>query len=132
PLAIVPLLDATLRFPCSVHPALPPLFEIAGPLRRLSPVPKAYAQFYLGHTLLAQEKAAEAAQQFQKVAAMQDVRYTESAEWHQVVAQLQADDTGNAFNSLLTKIASDESHAFNGQAKALQTKINSFWRKLVK
>jgi len=91
----------------------------------------AEAQFYLGHALLNNKDFSAAATQFQKVRTLNDVRYTENAEWYQVVAQLSAEETNNEFQTLLNKITNDENHTFNSQAVVLQNKLNSFWRKLV-
>lgn len=91
----------------------------------------AEAQFYLGHTLLNNEDFSGAANQFKKIQTLNDPRYTENAEWYQVVAQLSAEETNDEFHTLLNKIVNDENHTFNSQAVVLQNKLNSFWRKLV-
>jgi len=88
------------------------------------------AQFYLGHALLESKNFGEAATQFEKVAGLEDVRYTESAEWYQIIAQLSLGETNNNFDTLLTKITTDKDHTFNKQATELQGKLNSIWRKL--
>ena len=90
----------------------------------------AEAQFYLGHALLESDYYGEAATQFEKVASLNDVRYTENAEWYQIVAQLSSGETTTNFDTLLTKITVDKDHTFNKQAIELQSKLNSFWRKL--
>lgn len=91
----------------------------------------AEAQFYLGHALLKNKDFSSAATQFKKVQTLNDVRYTENAEWYQIVAQLSAEQTNDEFYTLLNKITNDSNHTFNSQAVDLQGKLNSFWRRLV-
>ena len=91
----------------------------------------AEAQFYLGQSLLENKDFDGAAEQFKKVVSLNDVRYTEEAEWYQVLAHLSGENTNAEFDALLGKIAADKDHNFNTKAVALQGKLNSFWRKLV-
>lgn len=88
------------------------------------------AQFYLGQAYLESDNFGEAAKQFEKVAMLNDIRYTEYAEWYQIIAQLSSGETDANFDKLLTKIAGDKDHTFNKQAMELVGKLNSFWRKL--
>jgi TolA-binding protein len=89
------------------------------------------AQFYLGHALLENGSYQQASSQFKKVVDLKDIRYTESAEWYQLLALLSDGQLGGDFQSLLSKIAADKDHTFNTKAVQLQTKLGSFWRKLV-
>jgi len=90
----------------------------------------AEAQFYLGHAYLENKSFGEAATQFEKVTSLNDVRYTENAEWYQLIAQLSSGETAANFDALLAKITGDKDHTFNKQATELQGKLNSVWRNL--
>ena len=87
------------------------------------------AQFYLANAFFENNNFSDASKQFQKIIDTGDVRYMENAEWYKILAQLAAGETVN--QSLLNKIAADNDHIFNNKAIALQSKLNSFWRKLL-
>ena len=87
------------------------------------------AQFYLANAFFENNDFSNASKQFQKVIDAGDVRYVENAEWYKILAQLAAGETVNQL--LLNKIAADNDHIFNNKAISLQSKMGSFWRKLL-
>ena len=89
------------------------------------------AQFYLGHTLYQGKNYMTSAAKFKQVVTANDVRFVENAEWYQLLSLLAAGDRSKEFQSLLSQIANDKNHTFNNKAMQLQTKLGSFWRKLV-
>ncbi len=54
-----------------------------------------------------------------------------SADWLIVQAQLASGDTDSSFQQNLAAIADNDNHDFQVEAQALQTKVNSFWRRFV-
>ncbi len=87
------------------------------------------AQYYLGHSLYQNKAYEEATNAFQKVVSTNDIRYKEAAEWYQVVNYVAAKKQGNELTALLNQLVNDEGHPYHKNAKALDAKLNSFWRK---
>ena len=88
------------------------------------------AQFYLGHSLYQNKAYEEATNAFQKVILANDLRYKEAAEWYQIVNALTAQKQDNRFTNLLNQLITDKGHPYHNNAKELDAKLNSFWRKL--
>lgn len=88
------------------------------------------ALFYLGHSHYQNKNHTAAITAFQQVIATKDIRYTEAAEWFQIVNTLATDKLDANFNSLLDKIADDGGHTYHHNALELRNQLNSFWRKL--
>lgn len=89
------------------------------------------AQFYVGHSLYKNAQFAEAAAQYGKVAAIGDIRYTDKAEWYQVLSLLANDQLDTTFNTVLNKIKTDTNHSYHQKAQELNSSLNSTMRQLL-
>ena len=89
------------------------------------------AQFYVGHSLYKNAQYAAAATQYGRVAAIGDIRYTDQAEWYQVLSLLANDQLDTNFTTLLNKIAKDTNHSYSQKAKKLNSSLNSTMRQLL-
>lgn len=65
---------------------------------------------------------------FKKVITRANPNYTENAEWYLLLSYLKNNQMGEEFNALLSKIIS-ENGFYSQQAKEMQGRLNSFWRK---
>lgn len=90
------------------------------------------AQYYLGHSLYQNKDYDQSMNAFQQVINTNDIRYKEAAEWYQVVNYVAAKKEGSDFTRLLNQLVTDEGHPYHKNATELDTKLNSFWRKLQK
>lgn len=88
------------------------------------------AQYYLGHSLYQNKDYGQSINTFQKVVSTNDLRYKEAAEWYQVVNYVAVKKEGNDLTTLLNQLVRDEGHPYHKNAVELDTKLNSFWRKL--
>lgn len=58
--------------------------------------------------------------------------YTESAEWTQILAQLAKDGKTDTLKENVANIANKDGHDHQKEAKALLSKLNSFWKQITK
>lgn len=54
--------------------------------------------------------------------------YEQNVEWSLILARLASDQINDDFLSGLERIAEDDAHEYQQQARTLQTKLDSFWR----
>lgn len=85
--------------------------------------------YYLGQTYFKKEQYDLASAQFQKVVLANDVRFKDSAEWYEVLSDLA---NNKDVTAEVAAIAENENHVFSEQAKTLQSKLNSIWRKIAR
>jgi tetratricopeptide (TPR) repeat protein len=85
--------------------------------------------YYLGQTYFKKEQYDLAAEQFQIVVRANDIRFKDSAEWYEVLSDLAINKDVTA---KVAAIAENENHIFSEQAKTLQNKLNSIWRKIAR
>jgi len=89
------------------------------------------AQMYIGNSLYKNAQYAEAATQYGKVAASGDIRYTDQAEWYQVLSLLANDQLDTNFYSLLNKMTTNKKHSYHEKAQELNSSLNSTMRQLL-
>lgn len=87
------------------------------------------AQYWLGHAALQSKEYDRAIAAFQNAIARNEIKYAEKAQWNLVLTYLVAGRTQTPdFQTLLTGIANNADHSFQPKAKALQQKLNGFFR----
>jgi len=87
------------------------------------------AKFYTGLSYFQLKNYKKAIPFFKGVAASNDIRFTEKADWHQLMAYLSMDDTGEEFQKLLNRIIQDSDHSYQSKATALKEQLDSFWKR---
>ncbi|MEM6378402.1 MAG: hypothetical protein AAF705_09320, partial [Bacteroidota bacterium] len=77
-------------------------------------------RYYLGHSFFAQEAYAQAAENFRLVKEANDLRYTEEAEWYELLSCLASEGSCMA---LIDGIITNENHAYYTQATKISKKL---------
>lgn len=88
----------------------------------------AAAQYRLGDVYMKKKEYSAAVIAFQKAAAGNDRKVKEVAEWNGMVAYLHAGQDAAAKNALKI-ITANANHSYIKNAKELEAKLNSFWRR---
>lgn len=92
---------------------------------------KEEALLYKGFALYHQNEYEKAIAAITPVQNSSDIRFRQKAEWLKIQALLAKGQTDVEFFTLLNKVAQEERHIYGDQARDLQQKLNSFWRKIV-
>ena len=89
------------------------------------------AQLYLAYINYQQADYETSIQNAATVIQAGNMERQAKAEWLTIQSMLAIDQTGNNFQTLLQKIATQKGHPFKKEALRLQEELNSFWRGLV-
>ncbi len=88
------------------------------------------AQFHLGHLYLKTGASPQAIEVLNSLQETGDKRYMEDVDWLLAMAYLQNNEETKALTQL-EKIVQNPGHSLYSQAKEMQSKLTSNWRKLV-
>lgn len=88
----------------------------------------AKAQYILGHSFYQKGEFKKAQTAFETTATQQNEKYTEKAQWYEILAAIGANESELIINNKLDSIIADKGHAFEQKALDLKADLNSFWR----
>jgi tetratricopeptide (TPR) repeat protein len=93
----------------------------------------AEAQYYFGHAAVQLKQYDTAIGAFRRCAERNETKFSEKAQWNQLLVYVAAGRTNDPeFKALLEIMTLSEENSFNSQAKALQGKLGSVWRNIAR
>lgn len=78
------------------------------------------SRYYLGHSFFAQKAFGQASENFRLVKEANDLRYSEEAEWYELLSCLANDEN---CEHLLDNIVADENHSYHSQATKIRKQL---------